>query len=410
MALYWPEQKVALDIIDDPCRHPFEGDDDYTVIRVTIADIKNYETFTKISRHLAELLGKEVPHSAEWIEGNQQLHAMLCNWVSLGDDDVLGTPGDYEEDVSQVSCNPFEDWVRDDMYEDDFDQRLKSVEILATSSEEAQLMSAAARSDGHHVRKVNVWEGPVPEGSFEAISAGMRMSTPEYFFFRKANQLPFAEAVQLGCELCGKFRTSLTQYDAEDSYDFLMHPRTSTARIRTYLRGARGTKECKRARRVLRFVADEASSPMASFLYLHLCLSRSHGGYGIPQAEFSRVFGTDDGLAPSSASPYLAYDLAWPSKQVALQYVGHTQPSEEHMHALEAGLMSVVCVTDDDVSNAKSFDHVARKLARLLDVDLPQDTDKWRGARIRLRHQIEVPVYDHMRITIRDIEAHKADD
>ena len=63
MALYWPEEKVALDIIDDPHRRPFEGDESYTVLRVTCADLCDYESFRKITNKLCDLLDQELPRS-----------------------------------------------------------------------------------------------------------------------------------------------------------------------------------------------------------------------------------------------------------------------------------------------------------------------------------------------------------
>ena len=43
MALYWPSKKVALDIVDDPGRKPFDGDEDeWTVVRVTCAELEDY--------------------------------------------------------------------------------------------------------------------------------------------------------------------------------------------------------------------------------------------------------------------------------------------------------------------------------------------------------------------------------
>ena len=417
MALYWPKEKVALDIVDDPQRNPFEGDDDYTVLRVTCADLADYESFSRIYQHLASLLGCRAASTKDARDANRALHTMLVNWMSntgedLDEESMLGSfpfseggvPSGYPFDVpdgDDDSCEEglFDDYVRD--------RNLDNVEILATSEEEGEAMRLAARSEGRHVRKVSVWEGPVPEGSFEMLSSGMRMSTPEYFFFRKANQLPFAEAVQLGCELCGKYRTSITQYDAGEDYDYLLHTRTSTSLLRSYLRGARGTKECKRARRVLRYVSDNASSPMATFLHLWFCLSRTHGGYGLARSEFSQVYETQDGLAPSSAGPYLAYDLVWPSKRVAVQYVGSHEPSDSEFSALEADFMRIVCVSDKDVKSPARLDRIARRVADLLGTTLPEDNEKWCNTRKRLWRQLEVPTYPHMRLTLPDIETHQ---
>ena len=45
MSLYWPEQNVALEIVDDPASEPFDtvAHPDATVIRVTCTQIEDPE-------------------------------------------------------------------------------------------------------------------------------------------------------------------------------------------------------------------------------------------------------------------------------------------------------------------------------------------------------------------------------
>ncbi|MBR3318206.1 MAG: hypothetical protein IKG21_10360 [Atopobiaceae bacterium] len=58
MVLYWPDRKVALDIVDDPQRRPFEAEDaeDWNVLRVTVSDLHR-ERFARIMHRLCFLLG-----------------------------------------------------------------------------------------------------------------------------------------------------------------------------------------------------------------------------------------------------------------------------------------------------------------------------------------------------------------
>lgn len=388
MALYWPDQKVALDIIDDPYRRPFEGDDSYTVIRVTSEELCNFESYKAVMEHLCTLLNKEMPTMPGWEEKSRELHELLFTETLSDFEECPVDPFDYEEDLDDLGS-------------------LANVEILASSQDEAERMRAAARENGQYVRGVSVWDGPVPRGSFEMVSENTRMSTPEYFFFRKANQLPLAKAIALGIELCGKYRTQLTQYDRGSGYDFLRSPRTTRETIRRYLRDARGTKEYKRARKVLRHVRDDCSSPMGCYLYLLLCLPGSCGSYGIERAAFSSVFNTGNGFMPTSHGSYLAYDLCWPDKSVALQYTASQPPSKRDYKALEAHRMDVVCVTDADIQDPQRFDSVARKLATLLGASIPEPTETWASARDKLRNTVPMPTYDHMRLVMDDLAQHK---
>ena len=388
MALYWPKEKVALDIVDDPYRSPFEGDDSYTVLRVTCADLCDYDSYKKVMGHLCELLGHEIPSMPNWEEGNRNLHDQLFQQLES-----------LEEDLKADACYPFPDFFSQD--------ELSNVEIVATSEEEGERMRDAARSAGQYVRGVSVWDGPVPKGSFETISGTTRMSTPEYFFLRKSNQLPFAEAVSMGMELCGKYRTSLTQYDRGEGYDFLKYSRTSKAALRRYLRDTHGTKEGKRAKRILRHVVDDCSSPMSCYLYLLLCLPRSQGSYGLERIHTWGAYTTEHGFLPASSGEYMLYDLFWPNKFVAMQYTGDRYPTQRDFAALVTEDMRVVCVTDHDIKDPDRFDTKARELAKLLDVTLPEPTDKWLKARDRLRRQVRMPTFDHMRLTMKDMCEHR---
>lgn len=354
MALYWPNKRVALDIVDDPYRRPFEGDESYTVLRVTCADLCDYDSYHKVLRRLGDLLGEDVAEMPEWEDG-----------------------------------------------------RLESIEILASDEAEGEIMSRNARLAGHAVRGISYWDGPVPPGSFEEIAPFTRMSTPEYFFFRKANELPFAQAVWLGIELCGRFRTQASQRMGDDGYDYLKQPRTSRSCIRSYLRGTHGSKEGKRARKVLRSVTDECSSPMCCYLYLLLCLPRTQGGYGLEHPLLSAAFAKENhGFVPDAAGSYLAYDLCWAEKHVAVQYTGAKQPSVRHRAALNTEGMRTVCVTDEVIGDAERFDAVAHAVADLAGFTLPSPTDKWRAARDRLRRQISMPHYEHMRLIADEMLEH----
>lgn len=386
MALYWPKEKVALDIVDDPYRSPFEGDDSYTVLRVTCADLCDYDSYRKVMERLCELLGKETPSMPGWDLSNRELFETLMQGI--------------DDDSCDEGPLPYPDYCGD--------EELSDIQIVATSEEEGEFMSSMARNHGKHVRGVSVWEGPVPEGSFETISGTTRMSTPEYFFLRKSNQLPFPEAVAMGMELCGKFRTSLTHLSHDsDDYDFLKSPRTSKGALRHYLHDIRNTKEGKRAKRVLRYVCDDCTSPMSCYLYLLLCLPRNRGSYALGHAQISAAYRLESGFMPASSGDFLAYDLCWPKKLVAVQYVGDHLLTKRNHEALTTNDMRVVCVSDDDVADPQRFDRIARKVAKLLDIHVPENRDAWVAARDKLRRQVELPSYDHMLLTVKDIEKHK---
>jgi len=81
MALYWPDQEVALDIVDDAlAEHIGPGDlpSDWRVLRVTAAQVDNLEGMRQIGDTLCIMLGVDPPEKTpEWLEANERLFNAL---------------------------------------------------------------------------------------------------------------------------------------------------------------------------------------------------------------------------------------------------------------------------------------------------------------------------------------------
>lgn len=61
MALYWPEERVALEVVDDMDSIPFTGPSDVRVIRVTSSDLHDPDSMGDVVDLLFSELGEEVP-------------------------------------------------------------------------------------------------------------------------------------------------------------------------------------------------------------------------------------------------------------------------------------------------------------------------------------------------------------
>ena len=73
MALYWPDQKVALDIVDDP--HAQHVDEallhDWHIVRTTVDEAMSLEGMRRIGDALCEALGQKPPEKTpEWLAAN----------------------------------------------------------------------------------------------------------------------------------------------------------------------------------------------------------------------------------------------------------------------------------------------------------------------------------------------------
>lgn len=59
MALYWPRQKVALDIVDDPAHvPPARYDDSWQVVRLSPEQIADYASYRRVMSRIADLLAR----------------------------------------------------------------------------------------------------------------------------------------------------------------------------------------------------------------------------------------------------------------------------------------------------------------------------------------------------------------
>lgn len=80
MSLYWPEANVAIDIIDDPGRRPFDiaSHPDATVIEATCEQLADFDANEEIAHELMRHLGVEPPEDSEdYRTRRRKLHQML---------------------------------------------------------------------------------------------------------------------------------------------------------------------------------------------------------------------------------------------------------------------------------------------------------------------------------------------
>lgn len=254
------------------------------------------------------------------------------------------------------------------------------------------------------------WSGPEPDGSFVSIDRDVRMSTPEFFFLRRANTLPFAEAAQVGMELCGKYRTKLTCPSIGDRWDFLVEPRTTKKKIHRYLSQIKDTEEGKKALGVLSMVEDNSCTPMATFLYLSFSLPVEHGGMGMDAPHVSATYVDDvyvndepshgfSIFSPSSYGDMLAYDVCWPESGVAVSYVGDSQLSTDSISALVTEkIPHVYLLADDVLGDMEAFQDFANDVANGMG-----------HGHYLIRHNIEIPRFDGMMMTAHDLRSHLVD-
>lgn len=360
MALYWPEQKVALQIDDDPASKPYEGPDDWQVFHTNKSMMDDFESFDQLMEKLAVALGEPKPdprHRAGRKELFEELSRVDAHAEST-DDDTSGN---------------------------------NSIVDLQTG-------------------KVETWEDPIPEGSFETIEGGFRMCTPEFYYLREARSRTLLQQMQLAFELCGFYGTD--HLEDPRNYRTYEEPVTCVGELRHYLRGARDLDGYKKAMKALNYVVDGSMSPAASYLAILLTVPRTLGGYDLYRPKLGSVVfdPLQDEHAPTEEGRYAAYDLCWPRQGVAMQFVGDSLPDARERRALEApgfADMFVICITSRQMADPEAFDVAARLLAEHLGTPLPPTDDGFSAARDKAREELAFPDYDHMRTMVEDWHWHE---
>ena len=63
MSLYWPEQKVAVEIVDDPLAQPFDraAHPDVRVLQVTCDELDDWESSMQFMDKVCDALGQPRP-------------------------------------------------------------------------------------------------------------------------------------------------------------------------------------------------------------------------------------------------------------------------------------------------------------------------------------------------------------
>ncbi len=121
---------------------------------------------------------------------------------------------------------------------------VNNVVVLAEDERDAMKFAENANGMGLKVGGKTVWRGPVPDGSYMLVGEGVTMSTPEFFAYRKSNELPLDEAILTVAEMLSCVRTERTcpQVD-EGLYERLPHPRMDFADYLEYIEDVIETKE-----------------------------------------------------------------------------------------------------------------------------------------------------------------------
>lgn len=174
----------------------------------------------------------------------------------------------------------------------------------------------------------HVWSGELPPGAFIRVSRDTYLSTPEFCFLQMARTMSVPALMILGMAMCGRY------WPAQVEGHMLKIPAiTSTERLRVFMANvAPKTMAMEKANLALRWLSDNAWSPMESSTYLIMCLPRTLGGYGLPKPVLNKEIPLSREASRIVRQPTCYVDLCWPDSAYGLEYYGaeyHREPARD---------------------------------------------------------------------------------
>lgn len=280
----------------------------------------------------------------------------------------------------------------------DADANSDTIERLGRSSHALQLLSRplhllvphdAARLTSHaaisHVAR------SVPPGAFLQIAPDVYMSSPEYCYLCMAGALSEARLAEVGFELCGSYAL-----DASERGFHNRKPLTSVAAIATFLDAAVGIRNVKKARHILRYIADNSASPRETDTTIILCFPGNLGGYAFELPALNRLLRIADGPGRTRV---VACDLLWARHHVAIEYdsaayhsgVADIDRDSKRRAALEAAGIKVITITRKQLASVEETHKVALALARNMGRELRPRARDFYQKRLELRNELFRP-------------------
>ena len=218
----------------------------------------------------------------------------------------------------------------------------------------------------------HISSGQFPSGSFIKAVPGLIVSSPELCFIQMASELSLIKLIMLGFELCGTYRLDPANEPERGFRDD--QPLTSVAKLDTYVAKATGLKGRTKARRALRYIADNSASPMETALAMLLTLPYQLGGYGFPMPLLNCRIDIKTDVRRAANKSRLYCDLYWPDMQVDVEYDSdtyHAKPDRiakdaTRRNALISVGVNVITVSRRQIVNTGELRKVAEVLGKLL--------------------------------------------
>ncbi|MCL2825818.1 MAG: endonuclease domain-containing protein [Eggerthellaceae bacterium] len=241
----------------------------------------------------------------------------------------------------------------------------------------------------------------MPEGSMISIGDGLYVGSPNLCFLQMANRLAFPKLLELGFELCGTYALPVPgaaseATDASQTSLYNRKPLTSKKSLIAFAEQMAGVSGAKAALKALHSIADSSASPMETILTILLTLPFRYGGYGFPLPEMNaKIRPAKTAKQNSNQSLYIC-DLYWPDVEVVAEYDSDTYHTgsdrishdSQKRNSLEAMGVTVVTVTNRQISSIMQFEKVAKQIAVNMGRRMQYENPQFTQAQLQLRRTL----------------------
>lgn len=245
--------------------------------------------------------------------------------------------------------------------------------------------------------ETHLWSWPVPAGSFLKLEDDLYVSSPAFTFLQMARELDEVELAKLGMELCGFYALpeKHTPFVSKGSDETLYELRavTMARRIKALCDSAdNGVIGVRKARMVANWLVDGSASPRETATYLLLCLPKRKGGYGLPKPLLNPTVTVSTTQGEETRLP----DLYWKDRSIDIEYQSDLSHGGDWNHyrdskrqvMLTVNKITVLMLTNTQLSNADDFHELAIGLHRLLGVRVQRINAAWKTRRDALRDNL----------------------
>lgn len=232
----------------------------------------------------------------------------------------------------------------------------------------------------------------LPRHALYPLWEGVHVVSPELCFVQMCKSLSFAEALELGMELCGTYALRPDGNDDGAQRDYALINADSLPRR---LESWEGLKGLPLARKAAKYLVGGSASPMETKLYLLLCLPLQYGGYNLGRPELNPELDLTPAEMEIVRTAKVKPDLLWRKQNLIVEYDGSQHEEEQQskhdalrMTILEGKGYTVRRVTRHQLYNPLAFDNFASSVRSFLGIRQRPVTLKHQYAREELRAKL----------------------